>query len=81
MAALEKFVRDQSIPPIRFEKGQRQDDVAAQSLQQKGVLFAGKAPKKCTIYRTEKRRNPRRRQELLLNREVSTALTSVMTLN
>lgn len=63
VAAMEKFVRDQGIPMISFEKGQRKDDVAAryrtQFPQQEGVLFVGKAQEKCTVYRTEKRRNPR----------------------
>jgi len=60
---LEKFVRDHGIPLISFEKGQRKDDVAAKFRagfsEPEGVVLVGKAQEKCTVYRTEKRRNPR----------------------
>ncbi len=62
VATIEKFVRDRGIPLISFEKGQRKEDVAAAHRADfsaaEGVVFVGKAQEKCTVYRTEKRRNP-----------------------
>ena len=61
--SIERYVRDNNIPLITFEKGQRKDDVANQRratfTRDEGVVFVGKAQEKCTVYRTEKRRNPR----------------------
>jgi hypothetical protein len=63
VAAIEKFVHDNAIPMICFEKGQRKEEVAVQLRarfpKKEGVIFVGKAQEKCTIYRTERRRNPR----------------------
>jgi hypothetical protein len=63
VAAIEKFVRYQGIPLVSFDKGQHKEDVAAQFradfTKPEGVVFVGKAQEKCTVYRTEKRRNPR----------------------
>ena len=62
--AIEQFVKDHQIPLITFEKGQRKDEVAAEMRaklpQREGVLFVGKAQEKCTVYRTEKRHNPKK---------------------
>jgi hypothetical protein len=62
--AIEQFVKDHQIPLITFEKGQRKDEVAAtlraQFAQREGVVFVGKAQEKCTVYRTEKRHNPKK---------------------
>src|SRR3982751_4526947 len=64
--SIERYVRDNNIPMITFEKGQRKDDIANQRraafTQGEGVVFVGKAQEKCTVYRTEKRRNPRTRK-------------------
>ena len=61
VATIEKFVRDHGIPLVAFEKGQRKEDVAAAHRANfsaaQGVVFVGKAQEKCTVYRTEKRRN------------------------
>src|SRR3954451_4421097 len=61
--SIERYVRDHNIPMITFEKGERTDDIANQRraafTQNEGVVFAGKAQEKCTVYRTEKRHNPR----------------------
>ena len=61
--SIERYVRDHNIPMIAFEKGQRKDDIANQRraafTQDEGVVFVGKAQEKCTVYRTEKRHNPR----------------------
>ena len=64
--SIERYVRDNNIPMITFEKHQRKDDIASQGraafTQDEGVVFVGKAQEKCTVYRTEKRRNPRTRK-------------------
>lgn len=61
--SIEGYVRDHDIPMITFAKEQRKDDIANQYrsafTQQEGVVFVGKAQEKCTVYRTEKRHNPR----------------------
>jgi hypothetical protein len=63
VAAIVQFVRDHGIPLVSFEKGQRKDEVAARFRasfpKPEGVVFVGKAQEKCTIYRTERRQNPR----------------------
>ena len=63
IAAIEGFVAEHRVPLITFEKGQRKDDVMAAHLARftapEGVLFVGKAQEKATVFRTEKRRNPR----------------------
>ena len=57
----ERFVDTQGIDLVRFEKGQRKDDVAKQYLAtfegDEGVLFIGKAQEKASVFRTEKRRD------------------------
>jgi hypothetical protein len=65
VAAIERFVREQGVPLITFQKGQRKDDVAKEHLARfaaagktEGVLFVGKAQEKASVYRTEKRRRP-----------------------
>src|SRR5215472_16225917 len=62
--SIEQFVRENQIPLITFEKGQRKDEVAARLRakypQREGVIFVGKAQKRCTVYRTEKRHNPKK---------------------
>jgi hypothetical protein len=61
--AIERFVEQQGIPMVSFQKGQRKDELAAQMRakfpQRDGVVFVGKAQEKCTVYRTEKRHNPK----------------------
>jgi hypothetical protein len=61
--AIEQFVQDHQIPLVTFQKGQRKDEVAAQMRARypcrEGVVFVGKAQEKCTVYRTEKRHNPK----------------------
>jgi len=61
--AIEQFVQQHEIPMVSFQKGQRKDELAAQMRakfpQQDGVVFVGKAQEKCTVYRTEKRHNPK----------------------
>jgi hypothetical protein len=63
IGSIERFAKDNRIPLITFEKGQRKDDFAKQQRkrfhQREGVVFIGKAQEKCTVYRTEKRRNPK----------------------
>lgn len=61
--AIEQFIEQQGIPMVSFQKGQRKDELAVQMLakypQHDGVVFVGKAQEKCTVYRTEKRHNPK----------------------
>ena len=61
--SIERFAKDNQISLITFEKGQRKDDFAKQQRKnfhkREGVVFIGKAQEKCTVYRTEKRRNPK----------------------
>jgi hypothetical protein len=60
--AIERFCEDEGVDLIRFEKGQRKDDIAHEYLEsfegKEGVLFVGKAQEKTTTFRTEKRTNP-----------------------
>jgi hypothetical protein len=62
--SIEQFVKENQIPLVTFEKGQRKDDVAAKLRakypHREGVVFVGKAQEKCTVYRTEKRHNPKK---------------------
>lgn len=62
VAAIDRFVAEQAVPLVAFEKGQRKDDVMAQHLArftgEEGILFVGKAQEKAAVCRTEKRRNP-----------------------
>jgi len=67
VASIHRFCRDQDVPLVDFEKGQRKDDLAHEYLAEfeaehgtdaEGVLFVGKAQEKNRVYRTEKRRNP-----------------------
>src|ERR1051326_1562881 len=64
VAGIEQFVKDHQIPLITFQKGQRKDEVAAELrakfAQRDGVIFVGKAQERCTVYRTEKRHNPKK---------------------
>jgi len=61
--AIEQFVHQHQIPLVSFRKGQRKDELAAEMRarfpQRDGVVFVGKAQEKCTVYRTEKRHNPK----------------------
>jgi hypothetical protein len=63
VAALEGFAGRHRLPLVQFRKGQRKDDVMAEQLrtfqEEEGVVFIGKAQEKNSVFRTEKRRNPR----------------------
>jgi hypothetical protein len=60
--SVERFVAEQGVPLIPFEKGQRKDDVMADHLTRftapEGIVFVGKAQEKTPVFRTQKRRNP-----------------------
>jgi hypothetical protein len=62
--AIERFAEQHQIPMVTFEKGRRKDEVAAEQRakypHREGVVFIGKAQEKCTVYRTEKRHNPKK---------------------
>src|SRR5437588_12321492 len=61
IAQMEQFAKQQRVPLVQFEKGQRKDDVAAayrkKFTAEEGVLFVGKAQEKTSVFRTERRRN------------------------
>src|SRR6266852_8039506 len=58
---MEQFAKQEKVPMVTFEKGQRKDDVAAAYRKKftapEGVLFIGKAQEKTAVIRTERRRN------------------------
>ncbi len=60
---MEEFAKQEKVPLLTFEKGQRKDDVAAvyrkKFTAEEGVLFIGKAQEKTSVFRTERRRNER----------------------
>jgi hypothetical protein len=60
IGGLYRFARDNHVPVIAFEKGQRKDDVAHEFLAElegdEGVLFIGRAQEKAPVFRTEKHR-------------------------
>jgi hypothetical protein len=62
VASIQRFAAEREIPLVRFEKGQRKDDVAhehlARSGEVEGIYMIGVAQEKVTTFRTEKRRNP-----------------------
>jgi hypothetical protein len=61
IAQMEQFAKQEHVPIVRFEKGQRKDDVAAAYRKTftsaEGVMFIGKAQEKTPVFRTERRRN------------------------
>jgi hypothetical protein len=61
VARIHRFVGDQGVDLVAFEKGQRKDDVAQGYLAghdgSEGILFVGRAQEKARVYRTEKRLN------------------------
>jgi hypothetical protein len=63
VAAMDRFIKDEGIEVVQFRKGQRKDDVMADRLRrfeaEEGIVFIGKAQEKTSVFRTEKRRNPR----------------------
>ncbi len=61
--ALEGYARSEGVEVVAFEKKQRKEDVAAEYRArfcgEEGVLFVGKAQEKASVFRTERRRNPK----------------------
>jgi len=61
--ALEHFARTEDLDVVAFEKKQRKDDVAAEYRArfrgEEGLLFVGKAQEKASVFRTQRRRNPK----------------------
>jgi hypothetical protein len=62
VASIERFAEQEGIEVVRFEKGQRKEEVAQayrrKFTKKEGVLFIGKAQEKARVVRTERRRNP-----------------------
>src|SRR3989442_3952707 len=65
IAQMEQFAKQEKVPIVPFEKGQRKDNVAADYRKKytgaEGVLFIGKAQEKTPVFRTERRRNEQTR--------------------
>ena len=63
VAALEDLAAAEQIPLITFRKGERKDDVAAKMRRSfdadEGVVFIGKAQEKSSVFRTEKKTDPK----------------------
>jgi hypothetical protein len=63
VASIHRFIAEKGLDLVHFEKDQRKDDVALKYLAnhdgREGVLFVGRAQEKASVYRTEKRVNPR----------------------
>ena len=61
IARMEQFAKQEKVPIVPFQKGQRKDGVAAEYRKKfagsEGVLFIGKAQEKTSVFRTERRRN------------------------
>ena len=61
VASIHRFIADNGLDLVHFEKGQRKDDVAHDYLARhdgtEGILFVGRAQEKTTVFRTEKRVN------------------------
>jgi hypothetical protein len=61
VATLESFAKQEQVPIIQFQKGERKDDIAAKQrknfTEPEGVVFIGKAQEKTPVFRTERRRN------------------------
>jgi len=59
--AIERFVKDEGVDLVSFEKGERKDAIAARYLanypQEEGVLFVGKAQEKAWVFRSQRRKN------------------------
>jgi hypothetical protein len=62
VARIQRFAAEREIPIVRFQKGERKDDVAHEHLagfqRPEGIYMVGVAQEKVTTFRTEKRRNP-----------------------
>lgn len=62
VAAIHRRIKDEDLPLVHFEKGQRKDDIAHEHLARfgghEGVLFVGRAQERTPVFRTQKRRNP-----------------------
>ncbi|UCC54014.1 MAG: hypothetical protein JSV68_08585 [Anaerolineaceae bacterium] len=61
--AIEEYAQTHQISLLRFEKGQRKDDIVAPYLRQaagrEGIVLIGKAQEKTTTFRTTKGHGPR----------------------
>ena len=62
VAAIKRFVKEQGLDLVRFQKGERKDDRAQDYLRRwsggEGVLFVGVAQEKARVPRTVRRRKP-----------------------
>jgi hypothetical protein len=60
--SIKTFIEREDLELVRFEKGQRKDDVLKEHLQRfkkdEGVIFVGVAQEKCRVPRTERKKLP-----------------------
>lgn len=60
--SVKRYAREQDIPIVHFEKGQRKDDIAAQYrakyTKEEGVVFIGVAQEKATAFKAVKKTKP-----------------------
>jgi hypothetical protein len=65
VAAIERFAEEHYVPIVRFERGQRKEDVAKQHFarfrEAEGVVFIGVAQEKVGSFRCHERKRPGRR--------------------
>jgi hypothetical protein len=58
---IERFVYDEGVDLVTFQKGQRKDEITQKYVrkfaQREGVLYVGKAQEKARVMRTERRRS------------------------
>lgn len=70
--AVRSFVREGAIPVVRFERGQRKDDVAAQHRRRfegaEGVVFVGVAQERASSFRGQKHVGPTARVDFTFQR-------------
>src|SRR3981081_3109348 len=61
IARMEQFAKQEKVPIVHFQKGQRKDDIAAGYRKKfnghEVLLFISKAQEKTAVIRTERRRN------------------------
>jgi hypothetical protein len=64
VAALDRYIAQNKLLLVQFRKGQRKDAVMREHLSKfdkdKGVVFVGKAQEKTPVFRTERRRSPKK---------------------
>ncbi len=62
VTSVDRFVQQQQIPLIPFQRGQRKDDIAAEHRRnfqaEQGVVIVGTAQERCSSFKSRKRQTP-----------------------